>query len=232
MKRHVFYRKNLIIIAISMGFMGSLFSDSKSDKSNDQADKPYRQALYLLWSKLYPNKGSTLYCGYEFDNTNKRAKQNGLNAEHIFPMSWVSKELDCGTRKQCQANNAVFRQIESDLHNIYPVNSKINQARSNYPFAQIKGENWIAKGCDFEVDERRRVAEPRDEIQGEIARAMLYMEYFYALPLFAKNKAQMLEWDKNDPPNDEEIRRNKLINALQGRNNPFISLYPFRLNNE
>lgn len=226
MKTHLTYRKIVVIIALTLGFSFSAFAD-KDTSSTDQVNKEYRQTLYYLWAKLYPGKGTTLYCGYSFDNSNKRAKENGLNAEHIFPMSWVTNDLNCGTRKQCQANSADFRQIEADLHNIYPANTTANRERSSYRFDEISGERWFNKSCDLEIDKKRRVAEPRESVRGEIARAMLYMEYQYDLTLFAKNKALMQDWDKKDPPEPAEIERNQTIKSLQGRDNPFISHYPF-----
>lgn len=230
MKTPLTNRKIVVIITLMLGFSATALAQSGLLAKGDKPDQQYRQTLYLLWSQLYPGKGNTFYCDYEFDNSHKRASQNGLNAEHVFPMSWVTNDLNCGTRKQCQANSADFRNIESDLHNIYPANVKANQARSSYRFANIPGENWINKSCDLEIDKKQRVAEPREAIRGEIARAMLYMEYQYELTLFAKNKALMQQWDAEDPPQAAEIERNQTIKTLQGRDNPFISRYPFHPN--
>ncbi len=195
-------------------------SNNKNNKNNN-----YRKALGVLWGKVYPAKGKTFYCGYDFDNSKKSARNNNINAEHIFPASWMTYDLKCGTRKQCQKNNEQFRIIESDLHNIYPANVQINKARSNYKFANISGEKREFGNCDFEVNRKSRIAEPKDSIKGEIARAMLYMESQYNLTIKKKTKNLIIKWNRQDPPNKEELRRQKAIYKAQGRENKFITQY-------
>lgn len=197
-----------------------------SDKSDD-ASKPYRQALYFLWSEVYALGGNTLYCDAPFttDNREKRAKH--INAEHVFPASWIAKDLQCGTRKQCQQTSALFRTLESDLHNIYPALVDANKSRSNYRFGNVNRKSSPVKGCTFYVDESARIAEPREAVRGDIARAMLYMAHEHGLTLYSKNRALMLDWHRQDPPDQAEINRAKQIEKIQGRDNPFITQYPF-----
>ncbi len=189
--------------------------------------RSYNQALKILWGKVYRKGGKTLYCGVPFETKNRSKRKKMANAEHVFPMSWVTKALKCGTRKQCHRNSPKFREIEADLHNIYPAVIRINKARSNFRFGDVPGEKRFFGSCDFEVDNRRRVAEPMPASRGEIARAMLYMEYQYGLPLHKKNKKLMRKWDRKDPPNKEEKRRARIIQREQHKENPFITRYPF-----
>lgn len=192
-------------------------------------NKAYTDALRLLWTTVYKNKGITLYCNKPFSTKSRKARAKaGVNAEHIFPMSWVTKELNCGTRKQCQASSATFREIESDLHNIYPAGSVENKARSHYRFGEVAGEKREFGHCDFEVSRKYRVAEPAKQKRGEIARAMLYLADQYHLSLHTKTKKLMRRWDRADPPNAEEKRREKIIRQMQGRENKFITHYPFK----
>ncbi len=189
--------------------------------------KSYNDALKILWGKVYRKGGKTLYCDVPFSTKNRKQRRKLVNAEHVFPMSWAAKALDCGTRKQCHKKNKKFREIESDLHNIYPAVIRINKARSNFRFGEVAGEKRYFGHCDFETDKRQRIAEPKPATRGEIARAMLYMEYQYGLPLHKKTKKLMLIWDREDPPTKEEKRRAKVIQKAQKKENPFVTRYPF-----
>lgn len=184
--------------------------------------KDYSTARPLLWSKVYPSGGKTLYCGERFDSQQRR----GFNVEHVFPMSWATNGLKCGKRKQCRAKSKRFNQIEADLHNLYPSRADVNQDRSSFRFGEVSGEaRAYGRNCDFEVNARQRVAEPANEVRGDVARAMFYMADRYkgdGLILF-KKQAQLLErWHRLDPPSAEEKRRNEVIENLQGNRNQFI----------
>jgi deoxyribonuclease-1 len=142
-------------------------------------------------------------------------------------MSWVTKALGCGTRKQCRQNNARFNRIEADLHNLFPARSDVNADRSVYRFGEVSGEHRrYGKSCDFEVNPRARVAEPAPEVRGEVARSMFYMAHRYrdqGLRIFKKQAKLLAKWHHADPPSDEEQSRNHKIENLQGNGNPFIS---------
>lgn len=228
----------ILLLTIIVSAVGAYFQQS-SQKSDDERVKnhqsvsfkrsgnSYNQALKILWTTVYRQGGKTLYCSASFSTKNYKERKKLANAEHVFPMSWAAKALHCGTRKKCQKRSAAFREIESDLHNIYPAVIAVNKARSNFRFADIPGEKRQFGRCDFEVDERKRLAEPTPAIRGEIARAMLYMEYQYGLPLHKKTKTLMQAWDKADAPSKEEKRRAQIIQREQGKENPFITRYPF-----
>jgi len=178
----------------------------------------YRDALRQLWGEVYAQGGVELYCGGRFDRDSGRK----LNAEHLYPMSWVTRELRCGTRDQCRERSPGFNRIESDLHNIYPSRTDANQLRGSMPFAEIRGEQHAMAGCDIEVDEGSRVTEPRPAVRGEIARAMFYMQQTYGLPIYPRQGELLLRWHRTDPPDAEERRRNEAIAKIQGRRNPYI----------
>ena len=185
------------------------------------AIKNYREAKEVFWENLYPN-GYTIYCNKKFTSF----WREDINVEHVFPMAWVKKALQCGTRDECRSNNRLFNKIEGDLHNLYPAISQLNYERQSYRFGEVKGEKrHYGEHCDFEVNKRKRVAEPRAAVRGDVARSMLYMEYQYrdvGLKLFNKQAALMLQWHDNDPPSSSELERNDRIEKLQGNRNPFI----------
>jgi len=184
--------------------------------------KDYDTARPLLWRKVYPRGGKTLYCGERFDSQQRR----GFNVEHVFPMSWATNGLKCGKRKQCRASSQRFNLIEADLHNLFPSRADVNQDRSSFRFGEVSGESRAyGSRCDFEVNSRQRVAEPTPEVRGDVARAMFYMADRYkadGLILFKKQATLLERWHKLDPPSSEEKRRNDIIETLQGNRNQFI----------
>lgn len=200
-------------------FLFLLFAFSQPLAAAGQAEiKDYEAARYLLWSAVYAQGGETLYCGRRFG----RNKGRGINVEHVLPMSWVTNALKCGTRTQCRENSKRFNLIEADLHNLFPARTDINDERSSYRFGIIEGEQRRYGKCDFEVDRRGRMAEPRPAARGEIARAMFYMSECYGITIFSKFGRLLKQWHGVDPVSAEERRRNDAIEKLQGTRNRFI----------
>ncbi len=180
--------------------------------------KDYEEARHLFWSELYKKGGKTLYCGQPFSPRHRR----GVNIEHVFPMSWATRALDCGRRKQCRENDQRFNHLEADLHNLYPARKDINDARASFRFGDVGGERRDFGQCNFEIDERRRVVEPRPVSRGEIARSMFYMHTAYGMTIFTKLGRTLQRWHREDPPSKHEQYRNDVIERLQGTRNPFI----------
>ena len=137
-------------------------------------------------------------------------------------MGWVMRELKCGDRKTCRRTSRRFNYIEADLHNLYPSRATINKDRSSYAFAEIKGERRKYGKCDFEVDRKKRRAEPREKVRGDIARSVLYMSEKHNIELFKRQRDLMLKWHRNDPPDEDEKRRNNRIYSIQGSRNSYI----------
>lgn len=210
--------------------MGSSSVSGKTAGSSKQNIRPYSSrkslpdyetARSVFWKKLYSGKVDSLYCRESFQSSQRR----GYNVEHVFPMSWVTSSIKCGKRKQCRTNSPEFNQVEADLHNLYPARADVNQERSSFAFGMVGGEKREFGRCDFEVDYRARFAEPAEQVRGEVARAMFYMAYQYrdlGLKLFDKQSALLLRWHEQDPPSAEELRRNGVIERIQGNRNPFI----------
>jgi len=155
--------------------------------------------------------------------------------EHIVPAYNFGKDRECWKkedcewngkklrgRKCCSATDPVFREMEADLHNLVPAPGEINNDRGHFDFGLIEGEKRNYGQCDFEVDFKKNVAEPRESIRGDIARIYLYMEWQWAIPIKEDTKKLYLEWHEKDPADAFEIRRNEVIDRIQGRKNPFI----------
>jgi len=179
--------------------------------------KSYQQAIRLFWRQLYATGGKTLYSQQKFGPT----KPEWINIEHIFPMAWVVNEFNCKDRRDCRYRKK-FNFIESDLHNLYPSRRDLNMLRGSHRFGNIKGELRAIGSYDFKVDKKRRIIEPAPASQGEIARAMFHMSQTYELKIFNKQAKTLAYWNKVDQPSKEEMRRNDLIEELQGTRNYYI----------
>ena len=193
-------------------FCCSLFSPNLVAKPQN-----YLEQIAIFWQTLYPSGGTDLYCGKRFGKYDR-----GYNIEHVMPMAWVKKELKCGTRQQCRERSARFNQIEMDMHNLYPSDKGANHERLAYAFAEIPGEKWWREDCDLEVDKHKRLAEPREAVRGDIARAALYMEERWGITIYQRQRSLLLRWHQEDPPDAHERWRNGQIEAYQGNRNPWI----------
>lgn len=171
-----------------------------------------------FWDVLYEDGGKTLYCGETFTS------RTGLNVEHVYPASWIASHFGCYNRETCPIDT--YHHAAADLHNLWPARADINRHRGNLHFGTISGEGERIRTdvCpDFERigTNQNGIVEPRDEVKGDIARSMFYMELAYGLPLKRMRK-MLLQWDTQDPVDEEELRRNKVIKKIQKRSNPFI----------
>jgi len=205
-----------VLALIAAAFTG--MPQPASPAGGQQGIEDYEQARRLFWRHLYGGGGRTLYCDEPFSAGYNR----GVNIEHVFPMAWVTNALDCGRRKQCRQGSGRFNRIEADLHNLFPARTDVNDARSAMAFDEIPGERRWRGGCDFEVDERRRLVEPRPGARGEIARAMFHMRDAYGLVIFPRQGKMLKAWHRQDPVSDHEQWRNDVIEGIQGTRNRYI----------
>jgi len=178
----------------------------------------YQKSLRLFWRELYSTGGKTLYSQQTFGPS----KPDWINIEHIFPMAWVVNALKCEDRRDCRYKSKKFNFIESDLHNLYPSRRDLNLLRASHRFGKVKGELRLFGSYDFKIDNKNRIVEPAPASQGEIARAMFHMSTSYGLKIFSRQAEILAYWNKVDQPSKEEMRRNDLIEQLQGTRNKFI----------
>ena len=86
----------------------------------------------------------------------------------------------------------------------------------------IDGEERNYGSCDFEIDTGERVAEPKIDVRGDIARVYFYMRDTYDLKYPDALSERLAAWDKADPISDEEKLRNQRIQEAQGSSNPLL----------
>jgi len=128
------------------------------------------------------------------------------NREHVWPQSLLGES----------ANNSVVNKA-SDLYNLMPSDAAENSKRGNNPYSSL-GPGY----------------EPRDEVKGDVARAIFYMMVMYEeleLVNVRPNLHEMgyldelLLWHYADPVDDFEMNRQEVIYGEQLNRNPFVD-YP------
>ena len=153
------------------------------------------------------------------------------NREHVWPKS--HGEFDNGDPFEEPAY--------TDVHNLKPVDSSINTIRGEKDF-DMGGDPVFNGSVETTCFSTNNTFEPRDEVKGDIARIILYMDVRYEGGIGEPNlvlvdglttypypqlgdKSTLLQWHEQDPPDAFEKRRNDIIFKWQGNRNPFID-YP------
>lgn len=202
--------------------------------------------------EVYKGKEQTFYCGCDYRYVGKTggridlescgfeirskdgntsdaiiARANRLEYEHVVPASWYGQQLQCwqnGGRKNCQKVSEEFNKMESDIINLVPAIGQPNGDRSNYKFGMITSHIEPQYGkCDFKVDFKNKIAQPKDSVKGEIARIMFYMYDEYGMNMSRQDQQLYLAWNKMYPVSEWELEKNRRFKNLIGRDNPFVS---------
>lgn len=155
----------------------------------------------------------------------------GWNREHIYSQSFFNS----------------YYPMYSDLHFILPTDARVNQRRSNYPYAKVGNAaftslNGTKVGPSATANYTNTVTEPIDEFKGDVARMLMYVAVRYEnlLPFFEYANVRnpidslseksfkdwyiplLLSWHQQDPVSQKEIARNNAVFSIQGNRNPFI----------
>jgi len=211
----VFRRLRLISILCLLSVSSTSFAETLPVESYDEV------AVNTFWNELYANGGWSLYCGFRFDPSVALTEDRLFVIEQIYPASWMLQYMQCDSRRQCRLNEkSRFTRMEADMHNLYPAWQAADVARRNSSFGMIEGEDWRYENCDFERN--NGVTEPRPIARGNIARAIFYMHTQYGVPVAKKMLDELKRWNRLDPPSNQEMLRNNLIEELQGNRNKFI----------
>lgn len=225
----------------------TISSFSKSKKLLKKVYKEHQITFYAQCKYNYKKKNNMIVrksCGYEPRNeytkkgkVNQRARR--IEWEHVIPAENFGRAFVCWRegneqcvksngkkykgRKCCSKVNKQFKYMEADLHNLVPAIGELNADRSNFRFGEISGEKrFYGQNIDFEIDFKKRVTEPRDSIKGDIARTYFYFEKEYGMRISKKDKKILEVWNKLDPIDEWERKKNKLVEKIQGNNNSFI----------
>ena len=185
----------------------------------------YSGCRYRLKEKKFIPIASS--CGFKYRKNKNRAQR--IEWEHIVPAWHFGHQLRCwqnGGRLHCRNSNAKFKQMEADMHNLVPAIGEINGDRSNFKYRMLAGEKRLyGKPVNMEISFKERAAEPPDNVQGDIARTYFYMADRYGLQISDQQKKLLVAWNNNDPVDNWERQKNKLVKKLQGDENLYITHY-------
>lgn len=195
---------------------------------NCYAHRPlgYDGARKVLFGKLHIEERNgqyfikDVYCHKIFSggaNVKPGAIPNNdqINCEHTWPQSKFSSNFPKDTQK-------------SDLHHLFPTDSKANSVRGNFNFADISHENGQLEDCsasrsgssnDGNSDD---LFEPPTEHKGNVARALFYFSTRYKIKIQPSEERVLRRWNELDPVDENEQNRNEQIYYAQGNRNPFI----------
>jgi len=136
-----------------------------------------------------------------------------VNAEHIWPQSYFKSALP----------------MVSDLFNLGSTFATPNSRRGNVRFAMVSKPDY-STSCGSKRG--KEGFEPCGPVKGNVARSVLYFVLAYHdrdirqgmdyNEFWVKQVPMFLEWNRLDPPDENERRRNDLAQQLQGNRNPFI----------
>ena len=170
-----------------------------------------------------------VYCGKIFNQSNALIgpnvlpDQNVVNCEHTWPQSKFIKDA---------SNQMIERAQLSDLHHLFPADKHANLVRANYDFQDVAENLNLGLDCQSSKSGKSKMNilgtfyfEPPLEHKGNVARAIFYFSTHYNLPVSAHQETVLRRWNKIDPVDENERRRNDKIEVLQGNRNPFID-YP------
>ncbi len=162
-----------------------------------------------------------VYCENKFTTSNNTGRigpmsipnSNVLNCEHTWPQSKFT-----GYQSSYQ---------KSDLHHLFPTDSKANSSRGNHDFGEVSNGKDPAPNCHLsQVSSKgNRVFEPAPNHRGNVARAMMYFSVRYNGKISNNTERLFKQWHQEDPVDEAEIKRNNGVYGVQGNRNPFID-YP------
>jgi hypothetical protein len=157
----------------------------------------------------------------DFQNTSDNSGK--WNREHTFPRSrggfysiQADDEAD-GIDVFWHTNADSLRHANSDGHALRAADGVENSIRGNQHYGQYNGPDGNL-----------------GSFKGDVARSVLYMDLRYRdlkvvngfpeVPGQMGDLATLLEWHRNDPPDDFEMNRNNVVYLWQKNRNPLIDL--------
>lgn len=220
-----------------------LFSPIAYSSDNKPKISSFTNAKKYMLESIYTDHRQTLYCNASFDSEKRvffMETPQKLNWEHVVPAENFGRALkvwnkgipECkkkglSNRACARKTSPIFKQMEADMHNIFPAIRKINKKRNYFNFTDARDDakdgEPILSGCDIKISGQKII--PPAYAKGRIARAYLYMEETYKnhnYKMSATQKKLMQAWHKIYPVSEWECIRDARIAKLQGNHNPFV----------
>ena len=169
-----------------------------------------------------------IYAGIPVNGPQEYNNNQGWTREHVWPKSLGGFATSAG--------------VGTDVHNLKPCNGGLNSLRSNHEYDELGTSgspvNFNGSPTGSRYNGSAGLFEPRDDIKGDLARIILYMDLRYegqgSEPDLVLREAlnsggttfavmsTLLDWHFQDTVDAFELRRNHVIDSMQGNRNPFI----------
>lgn len=210
--------------------------DCLPEKNNDQKCHrqkmlTYKEAREYLFGQIHLKRDKNgyyvkeIYCEEKVTESMDKIgpksipTQKYINTEHSWPQSKFATNFPRDLQR-------------SDLHHLFPTNSRANSIRSSFHFSEVVGgeiEDCASSSLGPAVHEmgERNYFSPPENYRGDIARAIFYFSVRYQLPIPAVEEASLRTWHREDPVSDEERERNQAVYEIQGNRNPFVDYAEF-----
>ena len=213
------------------GLSGIALHDTLHNIIKNNISFPYTSANTDTWDILkesdsapgHPDSVVMVYAGWLRSSA---AEYPQWSREHV----WAKSHGDFGTTIG----------TGTDLHNLKPSDVSVNSARNNKDFDE-GGNQYIDGDGPTQCYASTYSWEPRDEVKGDIARIIFYMDVRYDgdngevdlqvvdyvntspnnEPYHGK-LSTLLQWHIDDPVDSFEMHRNDVIYSYQNNRNPFI----------
>jgi len=148
------------------GLTGDALKISLHNIIDDHTEYSYDDLrdFILMETDEDPNNPSNiilLYTGRSQDKNTFGGGANDWNREHV----WAKSHGDFGNNPPCG----------TDAHHIRPTDASVNSARGNKDFDNGGIQHPEATGCYY----TEFTWEPRDEVKGDVARMIFYMDVRY-----------------------------------------------------
>ncbi|MFT8211744.1 MAG: deoxyribonuclease I [Symbiopectobacterium sp.] len=224
--------RNILVISALSGALFSAFAAAQTINNFTQAkavaarihqDAPgtFYCGCRISWKgkKGTPDLTS---CGYTVRKNSDRAQR--IEWEHVVPTWQFGHQHQCwqeGGRKNC-TRDEVYREMETDLHNLQPSIGEVNGDRGNFMYGQWNGGEGQYGQCAMKIDFKNKLAEPPEQARGAIARTYFYMRDRYQLRLSSRQTQLFTTWDKRYPVTPWECTRDQRIAEQQGNHNPYV----------
>jgi len=215
---------------IGAGLYGEELIDYLIDNYKTSNVLSYNSARDAMYGYIDNENGSVkcIYTEFSVDNVptdNPRpiVYEGGIDCEHLWPQSMYEGS----------------QPMKSDIHHLRPSKSNVNSSRGNKPFNESDDNQtqtwyWLeyqlnnppSQNIDKYSESASGVFEPREEVKGDVARAIFYFYTMYSNVaddnFFEIQKEILYQWHQTDLINQSEINRTWHIADYQDYPNPFI----------
>jgi deoxyribonuclease-1 len=216
----------ILLISVQAAFAEGLKSQLHDQmRSDHRVSLSYKEARKKLFGMLHLKRDiwgvyvEDVYCQKKYRKSDgvgvgQIPNHQQINCEHTWPKSRFNKERPYNFQL-------------TDLHHLYPSNSRANSVRSNNYFANVSDPQAAHDSCYPSSKgpipgEGMRGFEPPSEHKGNVARALFYFSIRYQISIPEHEERYLRVWHEQDPVDDEESLRNAEIAKIQGNRNAFI----------